>query len=661
MVQLGVYVGNDPADVAKFEAWLGRPVDLVAANTGERSWTDMDPEWQFRDVFLGGTDRPMLWSIPLFPQTSSLAEVAAGGGDAHFKAFAQTILANAIPSADGNIYVRTGWEVGGDMFAWSAQAKANPEAFRQAFAHFADAFHGVSDKFKIVWDAVGDRGNVTQFYPGDKYVDVVSQDFYWQPQWSSYDPAEAFEHYAGSSQGQGLNELKAFADAHGKSFAVSEWGVKADYDATGFIEAAKAWFEANDVLWATYWDSDAAYPGKMSDGTDAASGAAFKAAFGPDAKPTPTPVPTPTPTPAPTPVEVAAGAGPDALVLEISQDAWQGSAQYTVKVDGQQVGGTFTASASHAAGQSDTLTLKGDWSAGEHTVEVAFLNDAWGGTAATDRNLYVDAATYNGQAVAGAAKALMAAGAQGFAFTDAAAPAPTPTPTPTPDPLTAGAGPDSLVLKISQDAYQGSAQYTVKVDGAQVGGTFTASSLHGSGQSDTLTLKGDWGAGEHDVEVAFLNDAWGGTAATDRNLYVDGATYNGQAVSGAAQAVESDWKPGGFAFTEAAAPTPTPTPTPEARAGTDGADLFDATAAGGLFTGKGGRDLFVFDEGDGATTITDFAPGTDKLLFIDFDREDVTVAPATGGPPGLLVHYGDAGSVFLAGVSALADRDLAFG
>ena len=75
-----------------------------------------------------------------------------------------------------------------------------------------------------------------------------------------------------------------------------------------------------------------------------------------------------------------AGTGPDSLVLKISQDAYQGTPQYTVSVDGKQVGGTFTASASHAAKQSDTLTLKGDWAAGAHKVSVKFLNDAWGGT-----------------------------------------------------------------------------------------------------------------------------------------------------------------------------------------------------------------------------------------------------------------------------------------
>ncbi len=97
---------------------------------------------------------------------------------------------------------------------------------------------------------------------------------------------------------------------------------------------------------------------------------------------------------------------------------------------------------------------------------------------------------------------------------------------------TTGSGSDTLVLKVTQDAYQGDAQYAVYVDGKQVGGTFTAKALHNSGQSDTLEIKGDWDAGNHTVDVRLLNDLWDGTPETDRNVYVEGATYNGAAVSG---------------------------------------------------------------------------------------------------------------------------------
>ena len=113
---------------------------------------------------------------------------------------------------------------------------------------------------------------------------------------------------------------------------------------------------------------------------------------------------------------------------------------------------------------------------------------------------------------------------------------------------TVGSGPDALVLSISQDAYRGSAQYAVKVDGVAVGGTLAASALHATGLHDTVTVLGTWAAGPHAVTVEFLNDAYGGSAAADRNLYVDGATYNGAAVAGAPQAIGTEWQPGGFSF-----------------------------------------------------------------------------------------------------------------
>jgi hypothetical protein len=133
---------------------------------------------------------------------------------------------------------------------------------------------------------------------------------------------------------------------------------------------------------------------------------------------TPAPAPVPTPSPTPVPGSSTVGSGSDKLVLKVSQDAYQGDAQFMVSVDGEQVGGTFTAHASHAAGQSDTLTLQGDWGVGNHTVTIDFLNDAWAGTSSTDRNLYVDSASYNGAAVSGAKLALYSGGPASFGVTD---------------------------------------------------------------------------------------------------------------------------------------------------------------------------------------------------------------------------------------------------
>jgi parallel beta-helix repeat protein len=92
---------------------------------------------------------------------------------------------------------------------------------------------------------------------------------------------------------------------------------------------------------------------------------------------------------------------------------------------------------------------------------------------------------------------------------------------------TIGSGADNLALKLSQDYYQGSAQYTVAVDGNQIGDVLTAGAIAGSSQDDVLTVKGDWGTGSHTVTVTFINDLAGASAEEDRNLHVEGISLNG--------------------------------------------------------------------------------------------------------------------------------------
>ncbi len=110
------------------------------------------------------------------------------------------------------------------------------------------------------------------------------------------------------------------------------------------------------------------------------------------------------------------GSGSDTLSLQVSEDAWNGDAQFTVSIDGRQIGGTQTATASHAAGQTQTLDVLSTLAPGSHTVAVNFLNDAYGGSSATDRNLFVTGATINGSAVSGATLNEYSQGAQGFSF-----------------------------------------------------------------------------------------------------------------------------------------------------------------------------------------------------------------------------------------------------
>ncbi len=119
--------------------------------------------------------------------------------------------------------------------------------------------------------------------------------------------------------------------------------------------------------------------------------------------------------PAGTPAPIAPPGSTDVFVLQLSEDAWQGDAQFLVSVDGRQVGDVQMVTASHASGQNQAFTLQGAFGAGAHDLAISFVNDAWGGTANTDRNLYVDSVSYNGTALAQGAAALYSNGTAHFA------------------------------------------------------------------------------------------------------------------------------------------------------------------------------------------------------------------------------------------------------
>ncbi len=260
------------------------------------------------------------------------------------------------------------------------------------------------------------------------------------------------------------------------------------------------------------------------------------------------------------------GSGPDTLSLVLSQDYWQGSAQFNVDVNGIKIDGVQTLDPSllNSAGGTEIYTLKGDFSSvsGTDTIKLNYLNNAWGGTASTDRNLYVNGITLDGKATSSAIPTELYI-TESKSFT-VSAPIPAPAPSPTPVNITGpaiGSGPDTLDLTVSQDYWQGSAQFTVDVNGIQIGSvqTVNPSVLNSVGGTETYTMKGYFGSasGSNTIHVNFLNDAWGGTVSTDRNLYVNNISLDGKATS-SAMPTELNITEG--KSSAVAAPTPAPAP-----------------------------------------------------------------------------------------------------
>ncbi len=235
--------------------------------------------------------------------------------------------------------------------------------------------------------------------------------------------------------------------------------------------------------------------------------------------------------PAPGALTVAAptvaAAAHGVLILRLSEDAYRGDARFTLSVDGVQVGGTLTATASHGGGQSQSFTVAGDFATGPHVVGVTLVNDLSSGTAGEDRNLYVDGMGFNGQDMHQAATLET----NGTAL------------------LSTGTVTRStpVVVNLSEDAWKGDAQAFISIDGKLQGGITPVTAAHAAGRTEAFSFLLDLAPGGHTVGVTFLNDAKGG-AGEDRNLYIDSMDIAGAHYPAAAATLATNGS-STFAFT----------------------------------------------------------------------------------------------------------------
>ncbi|MBN1998024.1 glycosidase [candidate division KSB1 bacterium] len=276
---LGVYVGNTPSDVGTFETWLGRPVDGILGYTGHASWQDYDGSVGWAAGLWRDQQRKIFWSVPLIPKEASLEMAAKGAYNSHYLAAAKN-LAN-FRQQDSVLYIRTGWEFNGDWFPWSAIGKS--EQFIGAWRNFVTSFKSVSGRFRFDWcPNFGDTGmSPEEAYPGDDYVDIIGMDIYDETIWCKIkDPVARWEFNL--TEPYGLNWHRDFATAHNKPMSYPEWGVggNGSGDNPYFVEKMAQWCEENQVVYQTYWNSNAAYPGKLSDNQYPQTAAKYREVFG---------------------------------------------------------------------------------------------------------------------------------------------------------------------------------------------------------------------------------------------------------------------------------------------------------------------------------------------------------------------------------------------
>jgi Ca2+-binding RTX toxin-like protein len=210
---------------------------------------------------------------------------------------------------------------------------------------------------------------------------------------------------------------------------------------------------------------------------------------------------------------------------------------------------------------------------------------------------------------------------------------------------------DTLTVIASGDSWEGAPRFELFIDGA-LAGSFAVSAAHGVGAAQELTVTGDFGPGPHRVELAFVNDAWGGTPATDRNLYVDAIVFNGQRYE--AEAASNDADPGGagtdpnaaamftngrLVFTGVAGGAP-------GLVGTPGNDTLPGGPGDDTIEALGGNDVLI---GGPGRNVLDGGAGLDIAIYAD----SPSAVTATLGAPEGTAEAGDHILDRLIGIEAL--------
>jgi endoglucanase len=211
-----------------------------------------------------------------------------------------------------------------------------------------------------------------------------------------------------------------------------------------------------------------------------------------------------------TATQVAVAPTAETIVLNMSESYADGDAEFTVSVNGQQVGGDYQAHGLNASGDAGSVSLTGDWGSGVNDVQVSFINHAYG------RNLYVNSISENGVTYAGTSAALPRNGTDTFAVGGTTATA---------------AGPaDTLTLQLSEDAWAGNALFVLYIDGHVVTTPQVVTALQVSAQTQSFTFSDNLGAGTHTIGLACVNASYGPSAGEQRNLFVNGIELNGSDV-----------------------------------------------------------------------------------------------------------------------------------
>lgn len=255
----GVYADHSGSKSAGFASMRGRQLDVVTVFPTKDSWPAMQNIW-WLDAVPPGYRGTLSVGVPMWPADGNANAAASGQYDAEWEK-----LGRSIASKHPDAYVRIGLEMNLNNH-WAA-TPANKAQWIRAFQLASVNLKKGGPSLRVVWNPNEGNGqtgflDAAEVWPGDQYVDVVGIDAYdWYPGYTNDANWAAHRDHR-----FGWNHWLGFARAHGKKFAVPEWGLYASNPNSGgdnpkYFDYVYGWMQANasHMAYEAYFDEPMSY------------------------------------------------------------------------------------------------------------------------------------------------------------------------------------------------------------------------------------------------------------------------------------------------------------------------------------------------------------------------------------------------------------------
>jgi beta-mannanase len=233
---------SDPSD--GWDAWL-------AASSSHQVVVGMDLVPQS----VANNSDPLTW------------EDACASGS--YNQYATALATNLVSYGAGNIVIRLGVEANGNWEVdYVGSTAAEMSDWAKCFDNEVAAMRAVTGAhFLFVWNpnVCTDDIPLSDWYPGDSYVDIIGVDAYDKDCLTlNTVAAEGWATYSTNSSGNtpndpnfpSLDNIEAFAKAHGKPLSFPEWAI---YDGTtddaSYVNQIAQMFKEDDFSYESYYDT----------------------------------------------------------------------------------------------------------------------------------------------------------------------------------------------------------------------------------------------------------------------------------------------------------------------------------------------------------------------------------------------------------------------